>query len=171
MSTHTISIRRARPGDARMLSEVFDAAWAEAYQGIIPGVALRRFIAKRGVPAWRAMIGRGRGLAAMEAGERIVAYAAYGRARDRLLRTEGEIDELYVVPEYQGLGLGSRLFRAVRNDLTDHGLTRVGVWALAENSRARTFYEGLGGIAGPEATERMSGCCLPKVGYRFGTRH
>lgn len=172
MNTNTtISIRRAKPGDLTMLAAVFDAAWREAYQGIIPGVALERFIAKRGPAAWRAMIGRGRGLAAMESGERIVAYAAYGRARDRSLRAEGEVDEIYVLPEYQGVGLGSRLFRAVRNDLSDHGLTRVGVWALADNERARAFYEGLGGVAGPKAVERVSGTCLPKVGYLFETGH
>jgi ribosomal protein S18 acetylase RimI-like enzyme len=168
MSTATFSIRRAKPADIGMLSAVFEAAWREAYQGIIPGVALERFIAKRSPDVWRGMIGRGRGLAAMEFGEHLVAYAAYGRARGRSLTTEGEIDELYVAPEYQGLGLGSRLFRAVRNDLADHGLSRVGVWALADNARARAFYTGLGGRVGPEAIERVSGSCLPKVGYLFG---
>ena len=168
MSTKTFSIRRARPGDAKMLSAVFDAAWREAYQGVIPGLALERFIAKRNLNIWRGMIGRGRGLAAMEFGDRIVAYAAYGSARERSLRAEGEVDELYVAPEYQGLGLGSRLFRAVRNDLSDYGLSRVGVWALADNARARAFYERLGGVPGPEALERVSGACLPKIGYLFG---
>lgn len=171
MSTNTaISIRRARAGDAGQLAAVFDAAWREAYQGVIPGVALQRFIARRGPQAWTAMIGRGRGLAAMEAGGQIVAYAAYGRSRDRALRASGEIDEIYVKPEYQGLGLGGRLFRAVRNDLADHGLARIGVWVLADNMRARAFYEALGGVAGPEAVERVSGCCLPKIGYLFDAR-
>lgn len=168
MSTKTFSIRRAKPADVEMLSAVFDAAWREAYQGVIPGVALERFLAKRGPTGWRAMIGRGRGLAVMEFGEHVVAYAAYGRARDRALTAQGEVDELYVAPEYQGLGLGSRLFRAVRNDLADHGLGRVGVWALTDNHRARTFYEALGGRVGPEAIERVSGACLPKVGFLFG---
>ena len=170
MSTNTISIRRAKAGDAPQLAAVFDAAWREAYRGVIAGVALERYLAKRDARAWRAMIGRGRGLAAMEAGNRVVAYAAYGRARDRSLRAEGEIDELYVAPEYQGIGLGTRLFRAVRNDLSDHGLSCLGVWALADNERACAFYRGLGGEPGPEAIERVSGCCLPKVGFLFAER-
>ena len=171
MSTNTaINIRRAKLGDARMLAQVFDTAWREAYHGIIPGVALERFIAKRGPDVWRAMIGRGRGLAVMEAADGIVAYAAYGRARDRSLRAEGEIDEIYLRPEYQGLGLGGRLFRAVRNDLFDHGLTRIGVWVLAANTRACAFYEGRGGRPGAEAVERVSGACLPKIGYVFDAR-
>ncbi|UMY19707.1 GNAT family N-acetyltransferase [Methylobacterium organophilum] len=167
MSTTTVSIRRARLGDAAMLSAVFDTAWREAYQGVIPGLALERYIAKRGPTAWKGMIGRGRGLAAVEFGETIVGYAAYGRARERSLRAEGEIDELYITPEYQGIGLGTRLFRAVRNDLIDHGLARVGVWSLAANPRAIAFYEGLGGLRSAEAVERLSGACLPKIGFIF----
>lgn len=167
MTTNTVSIRRARAADAAGLSAVFDAAWREAYQGVIPGVALERFLARRGPASWHAMIGSGRGLAVVAFGDRIAGYAAYGRARDRTLATDGEIDELYIAPEFQGLGLGTRLFRAVRNDLIDRGLTRIGVWALADNARARAFYEGLGGVAGPTSVERLSGICLPRAAYLF----
>lgn len=167
MTTNTASIRRARVADAADLSAVFDAAWREAYQGVIPGLALERFLARRGPATWRAMIGGGRGLAVVAFGDRLAGYAAYGRARDRTMRADGEIDELYIAPEFQGLGLGTRLFRAVRNDLIDRGLTRIGVWALADNARACAFYEGLGGVAGPDSVERVSGIGLPKVGYLF----
>jgi GNAT superfamily N-acetyltransferase len=104
----------------------------------------------------------------VETGDLVVGYAAYGRTRSRALGTEAEIDELYLLPEYQGLGLGRRLFRAVRNDLTDHGLTQLGVWSLEENVRAGAFYEGLGGRAGPRVMDRVAGIALPKVGYLFG---
>ena len=167
MTTNTVSIRRARAADAAGLSAVFDAAWREAYQGVIPGVALERFLARRGPETWRGMIEGGRGLAVVGFGERIAGYAAYGRAPGRTLRAEGESDELYIAPEFQGLGLGTRLFRAARNDLIDRGLTRIGVWALADNARACGFYEALGGRAGPESVERVSGICLPKIGYLF----
>ena len=157
MSTRTTSIRRAREADLGSLSTVFDASWREAYRGIIPGVALERLIALR----------RGRPIALVETGERVVGYAAYGRTRSRALGTEAEIDELYLLPEYQGVGLGRRLFKAVRNDLTDHGLTRLGVWSLEDNARAGAFYEGLGGQAGPRVLDRVAGVALPKVGYLF----
>lgn len=167
MTTHTASIRRARPADAAALSAVFDAAWREAYLGVIPGLALERFLARRGPETWRGMIGGGRGLAVVAFGERVAGYAAYGRARDRILRADGEIDELYIAPEFQGLGLGTRLFRAVRNDLIDRGLTRIGVWALLDNARACAFYEGLGGVPGPDSVETLSGIRLPKLAYLF----
>ena len=168
MSTRTTSIRRAREADIGGLSKVFDAAWREAYRGIIPGVALERLIADRDRAWWRGALRRGRPVAVVETSDLLVGYASYGRARSRALGTEAEIDELYLLPEYQGIGLGRRLFRAVRNDLADHGLTRLGVWSLADNDRAGAFYEGLGGRPGPQALDRLAGIALPKVGYIFG---
>lgn len=167
MSTRTTSIRRAREADLGSLSTVFDASWREAYRGIIPGVELERLIAGRDRAWWRSALRRGRPIALVETGERVVGYAAYGRTRSRALGTQAEIDELYLMPEYQGIGLGRRLFKAVRNDLADHGLTQLGVWSLEENDRAGAFYEGLGGRAGPRVMDRVAGVALPKVGYLF----
>ncbi|MCJ2089163.1 GNAT family N-acetyltransferase [Methylobacterium sp. E-005] len=168
MSTRTTSIRRAREADLGGLSKVFDASWREAYRGIIPGVALERLIASRDRAWWRGALRRGRPIAVVETADLIVGYAAYGRTRSRALATEAEIDELYLLPEYQGVGLGRRLFRAVRNDLADHGLTRLGVWSLEDNDRAGGFYMGLGGKPGPRVLDRVAGVPLPKIGFLFG---
>ncbi|MGY2048659.1 N-acetyltransferase family protein [Methylobacterium sp. JK268] len=167
MSTQVVSIRRARQDDAGMLSDVFDAAWREAYQGIIPGVALDRMLARRGPDWWRATTARGRPLVVLEVGEAVVGYVSYGRCRDRSLKAQGEIDEIYLSPEFQGLGYGTRLFRAVRNDLADRGVARVALWSLTDNLRARRFYERLGGVVAAEAVDRIAGASLAKVAYLF----
>ncbi|MCJ2047202.1 GNAT family N-acetyltransferase [Methylobacterium sp. J-078] len=168
MRTSTISIRRARPADADRLAELFDETWREAYRGIIPGVSLERMIGQRSSQWWLGATQRNRPLVVVDTGEAVVGYAVYGPARGRLLQAPGEIDELYIRPDHQGLGLGRRLFRAIRNDLADHGLVQAGVWALEENDRARSFYTGLGGIETARSVDRMAGAVLPKVGFRFG---
>src|SRR5918993_5664681 len=145
MSDLLVSIRHAKPEDAPGLSRVFDQAWREAYQGIIPGVALERMLARRGPGWWRSTVSRGRPLAVLDIGQGIAGYVSYGRCRDRTIPAEGEIDELYLAPEYQGLGFGRRLFRAVRNDLGDRNMPRLVVWSLADNDRACAFYQHLGG--------------------------
>ncbi|KQP42689.1 GCN5 family acetyltransferase [Methylobacterium sp. Leaf104] len=167
MRTSTTSIRRARPADADPLSDLFDETWREAYRGIIPGVALERMIAQRSSQWWLGATQRTRPLVVVEQAGSIVGYAVYGPARGRILRAPGEIDELYIRPAYQGLGLGRRLFRAVSNDLSDHGLSRVGIWTLEGNERARSFYAGLGGAEIGHAVDRIAGTVLPKVGFRF----
>jgi ribosomal protein S18 acetylase RimI-like enzyme len=167
MKELVISIRRAKSEDAAALSGVFDAAWREAYQGIIPALALERMMARRGPRWWLSTIGRGRPLVVLDVGEAVAGYVSYGRCRDRSLPADGEVDELYLAPEYQGLGFGKRLFKAVRNDLADRDIKRVAVWALTDNERACAFYQRLGGKLIAEATERIGGLNLSKVAYLF----
>ena len=167
MTTITISIRRARPDDADDLSGVFDATWREAYQGILPAIALARMINRRGPRWWSNTIGRGRPLVVLDVGDKVVGYVSYGRCRDRTLPADGEIDELYLSPEYQGLGFGKRLFKAVRNDLDDRGAKRVAVWSLADNERACAFYRHLGGRMIAETSERFGGANLTKNCFLF----
>ncbi len=167
MSDLLVSIRHAKPEDALSLSRVFEAAWREAYQGIIPGVALEKMMSRRGPRWWRSTVTRGRPLAVLDVGQGIAGYVSYGRCRDRSIPAEGEIDELYLAPEYQGLGFGTRLFKAVRNDLRDRGARRIAVWALTGNERACAFYRRLGGRPVAQATERITGASLNKVAYLF----
>src|SRR3712207_871832 len=167
MKELVISIRRAKTEDAAALSGIFDAAWREAYSGIIPGVALERMLARRGPRWWLSTVSRGRPLVVLDVAETIAGYVSYGRCRDRSLPADGEIDELYLAPEYQGLGFGKRLFKAVRNDLADREMNRVVVWALADNARACAFYEGLGGRPIARVDERIGGAALGKVAYLF----
>ena len=167
MKELTISIRRARTEDAAALSGVFDSAWREAYQGIIPAIALERMMARRGPRWWLSTVGRGRPLVVLDVGETVAGYVSYGRCRDRSLPADGEIDELYLAPEYQGVGFGTRLFKCVRNDMIDRGIKRIAVWSLSENELARAFYERLGGKVVAETTDRVAGSCLAKVAYLF----
>jgi ribosomal protein S18 acetylase RimI-like enzyme len=167
MKELVISIRRAKSEDAAALSNVFDSAWREAYQGIIPAIALERMISRRGPRWWLSTISRGRPIVVLDVAEAIAGYVSYGRCRDRSLPAEGEIDELYLAPEYQGLGFGKRLFNAVRNDLRDREAKRIAVWCLSDNERACAFYQRMGGKRIAETTERLGGSNLGKTAYLF----
>ncbi|MDJ1158697.1 GNAT family N-acetyltransferase [Chelatococcus sp. SYSU_G07232] len=167
MSELVISIRRARPADAAGLAAVHDAAWREAYRGIIPGIALERMIAKRGPAWWQAAVRRGRPVSVLDLGERIGGYTSFGPSRTLALPQQGEIDELYLDPVVQGLGFGTRLFAAARRELAGRGLKGLVVWALADNTRACRFYERLGGELRATAETRFGGVTLQKVAYVF----
>jgi len=162
-----VTIRTARETDAEGIAEVHDAAWREAYLGIIPGRELDKMIARRGPQWWLSAIRRGSRLAVLDFDESIAGYASYGRNRVRSLPYEGEIFELYIAPEFQGLGFGKRLFNSALQDLIEHGYSSFIVWALAGNDRAISFYLRLGGKLVRETQERFGGETRARVAFAF----
>lgn len=167
MVEKVISIRNARPADAEAIAEVHDAAWRDAYRGIIPGRELERMIARRGPRWWQAAISRGSRLVVLDFGGRIAGYASYGRNRVPAMPYSGEIFELYLSPEFQGLGMGRRLFEAARRDLNEHGYVSTLVWALADNERALDFYTRLGGKIIRRAEERFGDETRGRLAFGF----
>jgi len=165
MNTITIDIRRAQPSDAEAIAEVHHDAWRGAYAGIIPHKALTTMINRRGRTWWADAIRRAASVLVVEIGGEVVGYATLGRNRARELPQQGEIYELYVRPEYQGIGLGSRLFAAARDKLAHHGLSGLVVWALEENNNALAFYEGSGGRDVAEGVEVFDQKALRKVAF------
>jgi ribosomal protein S18 acetylase RimI-like enzyme len=167
MSQALITIRRALPGDADQIAAVHDAAWREAYRGLIPGRELERLIARRGPDWWRRAVLQGSSLLVLSTHGRLGGYVTYGRNRAPSLEFDGEIFELYLAPEYQGLGFGRRLFLSGRDDLAANGIDRVLVWSLADNQRAIDFYRRLGGKEIRRASELFAGTRLGRIAFGF----
>jgi ribosomal protein S18 acetylase RimI-like enzyme len=165
MNTKTIRIRPAEPADAHGVAGVHDAAWMEAYRGIIPGKELERMVQRRGAHWWQRAIQRGSRIVVLDFADQIAGYASYGRNRAMSLPYSGEIFELYLKPEYQGLGLGRRMFETARRQLSNHGLTSLVVWTLAENERAVDFYETLGGLLVGRAQETFGGAARERLAF------
>ena len=60
----------------------------------------------------------------------LLALFAYGN---------GWIEQLYVLPDVQGAGIGTRLLSLAMNDMDD-----IRVWTFQQNRRARAFYKSRG---------------------------
>lgn len=165
MSTVLIEVRRAKPSDAVTIAATHDEAWRTAYRGIIPGAELEKLISRRGPAWWENAVRKGSRVSLLVFGERLAGYANYGRNRAKSLQYDGEIYELYLRPEFQGLGFGRRLFTAARRDLAQSGLKSMVVWALSENDTAVEFYRALGGRAVARSSERFGARTLDKVAF------
>ncbi len=161
------SIRTARASDAAAIAHVHDSAWREAYRGVIPGRQLESMIARRGPTWWLSAIQRGSNILVQEFDTRIAGYVSFGRNRVSAMPYAGEIFELYLAPEYQGLGIGARLFAAARGELATKGYFSVIVWALADNDRALRFYEKMGGVEVWRGAERFGNDVLARVAFGF----
>ena len=165
MNTLDIAIRQADRTDADAIADVHGNAWRGAYSGIIPHKALNTMINRRGTDWWQRVINRSGAVFVADVGGVIAGYVTFGRNRARQLSQQGEIYELYLLPQYQGVGLGTRLFDSARKALAAHNLKGLVVWALDDNANANAFYQGLGGRDVAEGTETFDNKTLKKIAY------
>lgn len=165
MTTKLLDIRRAKPEDAAQIAQVHDASWRQAYCGILPYKALDRMVRRRGEQWWETAIKRSTTILVAEINDQIAGYATLGANRVDMLVPRGEIYEIYLRPEYQGVGLGTGLFLDARKELTRRRLDGTVVWVLAENEQAIRFYENAGGRTIAEGHERFDGKKLLKIAY------
>lgn len=191
MKAVSIKTRMACIEDASDLSRVHYASWLNAYSGILNGTALRESVAKRNQAWWHSAVERLNAepasinqqfsgppersnrsqLLVLEYEKRVVGYANFGASRRNYPpQTElswGEIYELYLLPEFQGVGLGKRLFSTVRHHLQDMGHGALIVWALEANDLGKEFYEAMGGEPFVRSHEIFGGSQAPTIGYRW----
>lgn len=157
MKVDAISIRRAQHDDAAELAGIHATTWRGTYRGILGGVDLERLISRRGLAWWQAAIRYRTRISVIEVAGEVAGYVTCGRSRMKTLPYAGEIYELYLLPEYQGLGFGKRLFAAARADLRAKGMSGLAVRVLVENEPACHFYEGMGGTAVSAGLEHFGG--------------
>lgn len=160
----TLATRWTEPADAAALATLHAACWRHAYAGIIPGPALARMVSKRG-PSWWARLHAGGGRAlTLDLGPTPVGYALLGRCRNG---PGVEVQELYVRPDCQGLGFGTRLFAAARSALAARGPAPLTVWCLARNTMGCAFYRARGGRESGRAGVRLGGVDLEQIRFNW----
>ena len=167
MKTIAAEIRLAEARDAAGLSRTHEASWRGTYAGLIPHKALSRIIERRNPAWWESAIHNQATILVLQYGGEMGGYATLGRNRTRALGVEGEVYELYLRPEFQGIGYGRRLFSAARMLLRSRGLKGTAVWALEDNEGAVRFYGAEGGLDVASGTETFDGVTLRKLAFTF----
>ncbi len=167
MSTIVIDIRRATPDDASGIAATHDASWRHAYTGVLPYKSLDTMVRRRGVDWWERAIRHSTNILVLDIGDEVVGYVTLGPNRVSTLPFEGEIYELYLKPEYQGVGFGKKLFSLARQELAHIGMKGCVVWALEENDGALNFYMNAGGRDIAEGNETFDGASLKKIAFAW----
>lgn len=165
MNALTIDIRPAEPDDAVAIAEVHRASWQHSYAGILPYKTLRAMIERRNGHWWQRAIRGSTSILVLDVGGVIAGYATLGLNRARSLPQEGEIYELYLLPEFQGVGLGKRLFGETRRLLESLGCKGTVVWCLEDNDQALAFYRACGGRDIAEGAEVFEGQPIRKLAF------
>ncbi len=110
--------------------------WQETYSGMVDQAYLDALTLEK--MEERAFLCRNDPVLVARDGDRVVGFVGYGDG-GRDVPGAGEIYTLYVLPAYQGRGLGQRLLEAGLKQLASY--SKICLWALRDNARAIHFYE------------------------------
>lgn len=165
MKTLSIDVRPAEPQDARAISEVHRLSWTQAYAGLIPHKPLTQMIERRKENWWRKATRGPATLLVLDVAGSIAGYSTIGLNRAKALPYDGEVYEIYLRPEFQGIGLGRRLFGESRRLLKSLGCDGLVVWCLEDSENASRFFRRHGGLDMVEGMEDFGGTDLRKIGF------
>jgi ribosomal protein S18 acetylase RimI-like enzyme len=140
-----ITIRAARPGDARRIARLDVETWRAAYAGILATPFLVGLSAQRREVGWATVIEREpRDVrVAVDADGNILGFGSCGRNRNGA-EYAGEVFTLYVAPDWQNQGIGRALLLVLFERLVAQGCASAIIWVLRDNP-GRFFYRRLGG--------------------------
>ena len=82
-------------------------------------------------------------LIAVNTNNQVLGVVSYGNLRKngQIVSDCGELMAIYVLPNFQGYGIGSELLKNAENDLVKMDFTQAALWVLKDNKVARKFYE------------------------------
>jgi ribosomal protein S18 acetylase RimI-like enzyme len=165
-----VAVRPMGVADCGRVAEIRVRGWRSAYRGLVPQPYLDALDAAEDAGRHRARLGRGAGGAVdlvAESGGRVVGWACHGPCRDD--GSAAGDDELYAIdvdPDHLGTGAGRALLRECVRQSAALGRSRMFLWVLKENVRARRFYERAGFRAdGAEEPFEAGVVLVPEVRY------
>lgn len=168
----TVGIRRAREADARGIAEVRVRTWQKAYCDILPTAFLNELSVDAGESRWRELLSApapDRWTLLAESARQVVGFVTAGVVRGEASQPlSGEVYAIYVLPDCWGRGVGRSLLAHAEHDLIEHGYDEAVLWVLADNERARAFYEAAGWHAdGGVKHDTFGGREVTEVRYRI----
>jgi len=146
---------------------VHTRSWQAAYEHVFGSERLAGIDVSRRRAMWkRALADHTRDVFVCEEDGAVVAFVGSFPSRDP--DAEGELGEIYALPEAWGKGVGQSLMAACLAALQERGYADAILWVLADNPRARAFYEREGwALDGAEKTERFLGVGVRELRYRI----
>lgn len=120
------------------ISKIYESSWKYAYKDILP----QDYLDSIPTGQWANSIHKvGMNNLVLTEHGRIIGTASFCKSRWEKYSDYGEIVSIYFLPEYMGKGYGKLLLNRCAEELKQCGFRKMLLWVLADNHRARAFYE------------------------------
>lgn len=136
MSKSKVLIRKATIDDAQGKGYVHYQSWIETYTGLFPDSVINNLSLERSVKLAKE---HPENTYVAVIGDNVVGFACYLESRDEDLDNAGEIMAVYVLKDYQRLGIGKLLMSVCYSELQT--FNKIILWVLESNIKAISFYE------------------------------
>src|SRR5579864_4294968 len=141
-----IIIRPAMPEDAPYLASVNIASWQSTYRGLIADEVLDEMKFEQYLAKWENTLasqekGNGFCFAAENESGKMMGYSLCGKNSHPELPFDGELYAIYLLKEYQGKGIGKKLFLRSIEEFKNTGVQSFLLFVLSSNTGSRKFYE------------------------------
>lgn len=162
-----ISIRNATLEDAKAISSIGVASWQIAYRGIIPDEYLDSLSVERREKYTAKSLGTSTNRYIIaEADGQAVGMACFYPSYSEEAKDEWELEAIYLLPNYWGMGIGRELIQYALRYMKEHKARVCKLWVLLDNHRARKFYEHMRlTYSGVEKVIKIGGKDLIEVCY------
>ncbi|UOR13243.1 GNAT family N-acetyltransferase [Halobacillus amylolyticus] len=161
-------IRKAGRDDAAAIAKISVDTWRATYKGIVSQAFLDQMSYQERTNKWKQKLIDPKMfsyIAETENGE-AVGYANGGVVRGEASEKLAELYAIYILPDYQRIGLGERLLKPMVRTCIDHSFDQMVVWVL-EGNKAALFYKALGAETYDQDTIELAGEKLNLFGYKF----
>lgn len=166
--TKQIEIRIATEKDCRDLSILKRAVWETTYRGIYPDKKLDSYDIDLNENKFKSIVEKqAQKLFIVLENSRIVGYMSCGEILRPFDKYTHDIGLLYLLKDYQGKGLGSRLFNLAKDELQSQGITEFIVSCNKYNLSAQQFYTKMGGKIIKTDEDNDKDKSMPQVKFLF----
>lgn len=143
-----MKVREAFIEDAEGIATVHVNSWMTTYAGIVSDSYLATLSVENRTKSWvRTFENRTeheKVFVAEDNDGRIVGFSCGGRNRNEEYLHDGELYAIYLLKEFQGIGIGKSLFNSVVETLKNNGCSSMMLWVLKDNP-SLGFYSSQGG--------------------------
>lgn len=162
-----VLIRPADMSQAAEIAVLYVRTRRLAYAPFFPQPVLAAMSVPAEVEKWRLRLAEGsaQGLVAADEAGTLCGFA-HTNWQSEANPLTGEIEFMYVAPEYQGSGLGGRLMTEAEALFVSRGLKDAVLWVYEDNVAARGFYERCGWSADGGRRASDSALGLELIRYR-----
>lgn len=137
-------IRTAFMSDVEEMSAVVDCAWRENYKDIFSSEQIAEYTGEKRRKSFVYLLNSGKDIIVLLHDDMITAVCAAQTCEDKPFEGYAEIMLMYVHPEFQHCGFGSRLLSHTLEEMRSKGYSHAVLDTAEKNVNARRFYEKLG---------------------------